>query len=216
MKYAKLTQSGSLNYATKTVTWQGRTVNNPSADKLLELGYLPVTYVDVPTDAQKNKYYESSYEYNEDNTTIIQKWTLKDYYAIGQLRTKKLEEVSSACESTIYSGINVELSDGESHFSLTEKDQINIFGLQTKIENGQTKIEYHSDGNPCKYYSIGDIQILITEAMKYVSYHTTYCNSLNMWIKQASTIDELNSIYYGIEIPEEYQSEVLKSYLASN
>lgn len=48
--YAKL-QNGFLRSAPKTVQWQGHTVNNPSADKLAELGYKPVVYTDMPTDA---------------------------------------------------------------------------------------------------------------------------------------------------------------------
>ena len=37
-----------------------------------------------------------------------------------------------------------------------------------------------------------------------------HCNALNMWIKNAETLEEVNSIYYGVEIPEAYQNEVLK------
>lgn len=48
--HAKL-QNGLLRSAPKTVQWQGHTVNNPSADKLAELGYKPVVYTDMPTDA---------------------------------------------------------------------------------------------------------------------------------------------------------------------
>ena len=36
--YAKL-ENGYLRSAPKTVQWQGHTVNNPSTDKLAELGY---------------------------------------------------------------------------------------------------------------------------------------------------------------------------------
>ena len=57
------------------------------------------------------------------------------------------------------------------------------------------------------------MQAIITAAMQHVSYHTTYCNSLNMWIAGATTTEELNTIFYGADIPEEYQSQVLKDYL---
>ena len=77
-----------------------------------------------------------------------------DDYDLEQIRTLKKNEISDACEQTIYNGIDVEMSAGTQHFSLTEKDQINIFGLQATIESGETRIEYHSDGNPCIYYSV--------------------------------------------------------------
>ena len=71
--YAKL-QNGMLRSAPKTVTWNGCTVNNPSADKLMELGYKPVVYTDMPTDAESGKHYESSWE--ETETEITQVWNL--------------------------------------------------------------------------------------------------------------------------------------------
>ena len=73
--YAKL-QNGMLRSAPKTVTWNGCTVNNPSADKLVELGYKPVVYTDMPTDAETGKHYESSW--TETETEIIQVWNLVD------------------------------------------------------------------------------------------------------------------------------------------
>ena len=34
-----------------------------------------------------------------------------------------------------------------------------------------------------------------------------------MWVAGAETADELQQIFYGADVPEEYQSEVLKAYL---
>ena len=50
--------------------------------------------------------------------------------------------------------------------------------------------------------------------MQHVSYHTTYCNAINMWIIGCQTAEELNAIFYGADVPEQYQSDVLKVYLA--
>ena len=75
-------------------------------------------------------------------------------------------------------------------------------------------MEYHSDGQPCRYYSAADMRTIITKAMWHVSYHTTYCNALNMWISGVETADELQQIFYGTEVPEKYQNEVLKTYLS--
>jgi hypothetical protein len=134
---------------------------------------------------------------------------------LADIKATKLKEISKKCEDTIYNGVDVKMPDGTYHFSLTEEDQLNIFGLQAKISAGQTALEYHADGQPCKYYSVEDIQKLITAAMTFVSYNTTYCNSLNMWIKAETDSTVIESIYYGIDIPETYQSDVLKKYLSS-
>lgn len=73
--YAKL-QNGMLHSAPKTVTWKGCTVNNPSADKLVELGYKPVRYTDMPTENVEGKHYESTWE--ETEAEITQVWNLVD------------------------------------------------------------------------------------------------------------------------------------------
>ena len=135
---------------------------------------------------------------------------------LAELQASKKQEISAACEQAIYSGVDVTFSDGSTeHFALTEHDQLNLFGKQVQLAAGADKLEYHSDGQPCKYYSAADMQTIITAAMTYVSYHTTYCNALNMWIMGVKSKDELSQIVYGASVPEEYQSEVLKAYLSA-
>lgn len=73
--YAKL-QNGILRSAPRTITWNGCTVNNPSAEKLVELGYKPVRYTDMPAEVVEGKHYESGWE--ETETEIVQTWNLTD------------------------------------------------------------------------------------------------------------------------------------------
>lgn len=73
--YAKL-KDGMLRSAPKTVQWRNCTVNNPSADKLVELGYKPVRYTDMPENTTEGKHYESSL--TETEAEIIQTWNLVD------------------------------------------------------------------------------------------------------------------------------------------
>lgn len=135
---------------------------------------------------------------------------------LAELKTAKKQEISKACEQIIYSGISVTLSDESTeHFALTEHDQLNLFGKQVQLAAGAEQLEYHSDGQPCRYYSVADMQTIITAAMQHVSYHTTYCNALNMWIAGCENTEEVQRIHYGADIPEEYQSDVLKAYIAS-
>ena len=132
---------------------------------------------------------------------------------LEEVKNHKKEEISAACESIIFAGIDVKIGEEYEHFSLKMKDQVNLFGKQYQIASGATSVEYHQDGHPCKYYSVEDMMKIITAAMEWVSYHTTYCNALNMWIAGAETKEEVEAIYYGVDVPEEYQSEVLKDYL---
>lgn len=133
---------------------------------------------------------------------------------LAELQAAKKQEISQACEQAIYSGVSVTLTDGSTeHFALTEHDQLNLFGKQVQLAAGAEQLEYHSDGQPCRYYSAADMQTIITTAMWHVSYHTTYCNALNMWVAGTEAADDLQQIFYGANVPEQYQSEVLKAYL---
>ena len=133
---------------------------------------------------------------------------------LAELQAAKKQEISQACERAIYSGVSVTLADGSTeHFALTEHDQLNLFGKQVQLTAGIEQLEYHSDGRPCRYYSAADMKNIVEKAMWHVSYHTTYCNALNMWISGAQTAEELQQIFYGADVPEQYQSEVLKAYL---
>ena len=130
---------------------------------------------------------------------------------LAELQAAKKQEISQACEQAIYSGVSVTLTDGSTeHFALTEHDQLNLFGKQIELSAGVTRLKYHTDGQPCRYYDAADMQLIVTAAMDYVSYHTTYCNSLYSWIGGAQTAEEIQQIYYGAEIPEQYWSDVFR------
>lgn len=73
--YAKLI-SGTLRSAPKKVDYNGKTIFNPAEDVLLGMGYLPVTYTDMPTDASNGQHYESHWE--QTDAEIVQIWTLVD------------------------------------------------------------------------------------------------------------------------------------------
>ena len=133
---------------------------------------------------------------------------------LEELQAAKRREISVACQQIIYQGVNVQLSDGSTdHFALTIEDQLNLFGKQIQVTSGAAQIEYHADGQPCRFYSAEDMQAIITAAMWHVSYHTTYCNAINMWIAGCETAEEIQVIFYGADVPPAYQSEVLQSYL---
>lgn len=133
---------------------------------------------------------------------------------LEELQATKKQEISASCEQIIYGGVTVTFADGKmEHFALTEHDQLNLFGKQAQLSAGADQLEYHADGQPCRYYSAADMQTIIQASMFHVSYHTTYCNALNMWIAGCKTAEEVRAIFYGTDVPEVYQSDVLKAYI---
>lgn len=133
---------------------------------------------------------------------------------LDEVKESKKHEISWQCEMVIYKGVDVALPSGTEHFSLTEKDQINLFGKQAQMAAGAERFEYHQDGHPCRYYTKEEMQMIVETALAFVTYHTTYCNAINVWIAALEDVDAVKEIEYGCEIPAEYQSEVLKDILA--
>lgn len=120
------------------------------------------------------------------------------------LLPEKLAEISAACRSTIIGGCTVTLADGtEEHFALEETDQINLNAAFAAVEQGAAGYPYHADGQLCRMYLAADINAIAAAATAHKLYHTTYCNHLLMWARRATSADELASIYYGAELPED-------------
>lgn len=127
------------------------------------------------------------------------------------IKLKKIEEMSIMCNKTIEEGFDVTLSDNTvHHFSLTIHDQLNLISLSTLVASSETEIPYHADGELCKFYSIEDIATIVSTATSFKSYHVSYFNSLRSYIESLESIYDVKNITYGIDIPEEYKSEVLK------
>lgn len=124
------------------------------------------------------------------------------------VRESKLKEMSNECKKSIENGFDILLSDGGNHhFSLTTQDQLNLMALSTNTDD---IIPYHADGESTKFFSAADIKAIIKGASDHKTYQTTYYNSLREYINSLSTIEEIAAITYGVAIPEEYKSDVLK------
>lgn len=127
------------------------------------------------------------------------------------MRLAKIAEMSTACNAMITAGIDVTLSDGLSHhFDMTTDDQINLSVLYSMAQAGLMQIPYHAKDEACKYYTADDITAIYTAGMGHATYHQTYFNSLKQYIGSLSDKPAIDAVTYGMMIPEDYQSEVLK------
>ena len=135
---------------------------------------------------------------------MISKKIIRDVTDIEEARTLKLSELSTACNTTITAGCPVTLSDGTTgHISMKDEDQINLMAAQAAVQAGQAGYPYHLDGDLCRVYAAPDIVLLATAATQHKLYHTTYCNHLNVWVRRCETVEEVQAITYGVELPED-------------
>lgn len=132
------------------------------------------------------------------------------------IKSSKIKEMSNVCNQIITNGFDTILSDGEQHhFSLTIQDQLNLITLSSLVSAGEQEIPYHADDELCKFYSAQDIMTIVAKATEFKTYHVTYFNSLKAYIESIDNIEDTARVTYGVEIPEEYQSEILKGLLAN-
>lgn len=137
-----------------------------------------------------------------------------DEMSLNFIREQKINLMSSECSKAITDGFFVNLSDNKKHyFEMTLEDQINLLSIQEMIRNGATEIPYHEKGQPCAMFPIDDVLLILKQANWHRLYHTTYFNNLKSYINTLEDIDVIYRLHYGAEIPEEYQTEALKSLL---
>lgn len=127
---------------------------------------------------------------------------------LEELRAQKVEMANGTCEATIYAGIDAELSGGTQHFALTPNDQTNIDSMFAAVTLGATEYPYHADGEKCVLYSAADILALYVAYKSFVTYQTTYCNFLKIWINREEDRATLENITYGAELPEDLAAEM--------
>lgn len=129
-------------------------------------------------------------------------------YTLEEAVKFKLEELSYACTAAIYEGVDVPLSDGKTHhFSLNDQDQKNLTSKIIDVMAGVTECEYHSDGEPCVYYSPDDMMTICSMARSKVTVETTYYNCIKQWVNDCKTVEEVAAIKYGSDIPEKYWTD---------
>lgn len=127
------------------------------------------------------------------------------------VKDTKIAYMSRVCQSVIENGITVILTDGEAyHFALTKEDQINLMECKEELALGAEYVSYHADGGLCTYYSAEDMMRIISAGIYHKKYQITYFNSLKNYINSMDNMVDISEAFYGMAIPEEYQSEPLK------
>lgn len=137
---------------------------------------------------------------------------------LEELQEAKVQEMNAVQQATIQSGVNVTLTDGTlEHFTLTEHDQTSLVGLQSQVAAGEEAIPWHTSDEMehCKFYSNTDMQLIVSAAMAWVTWHVTYFRDLRIYIRSLENKEAVTVVSYGMELPEAYQSEPLKVMIAA-
>lgn len=156
--------------------------------------------------SNKNRDYLKNHLSSEEWSQIEEVWGTTPYITdekelredkLKEAQNKTIKRVKEICTQTITNGIDFY---GE-HFSFEITDQLNIARLINQVKDGRTKVIYHADGQPCRFFSAEEITNLNDAMENFIEYHTTYFNSLKEYIKTLKLQSKLSAVKYGMEIP---------------
>ncbi len=133
---------------------------------------------------------------------------------LDEVKEMKKQEIRAAYQTVKAAGVDIEISTGTERFPMNEENVTFLFGKQMEITAGRELISYQDAQDHCKFYSCADMQTIINTAFAFVDFQTTYRNNLCEWVDKCQDVQEVEQIYYGAEIPEEYRNEVYTAHLA--
>ena len=149
--------------------------------------------------------------------TKNEKYNAKVNYVktLEETKEEKVTEMNNTQQSVIQQGLDITLSDGTvEHFTLKDQDQTSLMGLQTLVAQGVENIPWHTSDQTehCKYYSNADMAIITSKALQFVTFHVTYFRDLRIYVRALEDKEAVSNVFYGMSIPEKYQSDVLKDF----
>lgn len=142
----------------------------------------------------------SNRQYMRDSINNIQNENFDEDDLLSQTKQRKINEISLISQSIIINGVEF---NGK-NYRLNTTDQINISALNMMAQMGN-KVPYHADGEVCRIFEPEEMIELAKTSTSWIVYHTTYFNLLKHQILEYTTIEEVESVYYGIPLKEEYQ-----------
>lgn len=126
---------------------------------------------------------------------------------IEEVRENKLKEISDACNHRIEIGVGIEIGGVDEHFTYDVNDQTNIKdAFDLAVQTGMA-VPYHADNMSCKLYTPEQITKLYITEKSNLTHHVTYHNQLKMYVMSLESVDDINAVYYGMDLPEEYQEK---------
>lgn len=135
-----------------------------------------------------------------DSINNIQQDISDDNDLLSQAKQRKINEVSLTSQSMIINGVEF---NGK-RYRLNTTDQINMSALSAMAQMGN-KVPYHADGEICRIFEPEEMVQLAQTATSWIVYHTTYFNLLKHQILEYDNLEDVEKVYYGIKLKDEYQ-----------
>ena len=122
---------------------------------------------------------------------------------LEEAKQSKLSEISAACQTVIYGGVDATDTKGTEHFGLTIEDQTNLSALASAVAQGAAFVPYHADGQLCRTFTAAEFSAVYAAAKVFITKNVTLCNHLNVWIRRCTTTEEISAITYASTLPDD-------------
>lgn len=152
------------------------------------------------------------------NAILKKELSAADYKAItgevyepnlDAIKRNKSGELKATCKSVIESGFKSSVKNGQQSYNLRLEDQSNMAILMDEIKNGATRIPWHNANQTiCEVWTAEEFTQLFLESKDYILKQRFYCDGLEEMLAQAATLEEVEAIRWGIELPTEIQSQI--------
>ena len=81
-----------------------------------------------------------------------------------------------------------------------------LLAIYAMVKGGLTSFPYHAIGasgrnSICTIYSDTDIARIAVAAFAFITFHESYCNMMIQWLDRAETVEEVEQIVYGANLP---------------
>lgn len=114
-----------------------------------------------------------------------------------------IANMSKACHDTICAGVDLEMDDGKiHHFSFRIEDQMNLMSLRMNLDLHEDGVLYHADGEPYRYFSKKEFMSIVGKLEDLRKTQVSYFSKLRDYIMTLTTISQLSSVTYGMELQE--------------
>lgn len=144
-----------------------------------------------------------------DSINNIQQDISDDNDLLSQAKQRKINEISLTSQSMIINGVEF---NGK-RYRLNTTDQINMSALSAMAQMGN-KVPYHADGEICRIFEPEEMVQLAQTATSWIVYHTTYFNLLKHQILEYDNLEDIEKVYYGIKLKDEYQ-QIINTIISS-
>lgn len=142
-----------------------------------------------------------------------------DSMTVDEYRNYLMKQIGKQCRAEIYDGTQVQLpSTGAiEKYTYNDDDQRNLTNAMAIliVAPELPSVPYHPSGGMCRMIPAADLVTIYGTLQVRLTYLTTRCNFMNVWLRSITDKDQLLQINWDTELPEEYDQQVNEIYSQS-